>query len=492
LIKQLDEAIQTLITQPGSALPQPDPELAALAGVAQELCGLPREDFKQRLKTDLERRSRMAGTAKAVPETRTVKPIPEGYHTATPYLFIRGAARAIEFYKQAFGATEVLRLEQPDGRIGHAEIKIGNSPIMLADEVPEMGYRSPQSLGGSSASILLYVEDVDALSNQAIAAGAKVLRPVEDQFYGDRTGNFADPFGHFWSIATHKEDISPEEMRSRAEAFMRQQATKPVSKQEAAKTLKPIPEGFHTVTPYITVKRAEQLINFVKQAFGASETFRTTGSASGLHAEVRIGDSMLMMGGSEQMTHPEMPTALHFFVPDSDTIYQRALQAGATSIQEPSDLDYGERTGAIKDPFGNEWYIATNKGAHYIPEGLRAVNVYLHPRGADKLIDFLKEGLGAEVVARYAGPDGTVVHAKVRIGDSVIEMGEAHGPYQPMPTMLYLYVEDVDALYHRVVQAGGISMQVPAEQPYGDRTAHIKDAFGNSWYLATHVKDVAM
>ncbi|MGH9454309.1 MAG: VOC family protein [Terriglobia bacterium] len=256
--------------------------------------------------------------------------------------------------------------------------------------------------------------------------------------------------------------------------------------------MKPIPEGFHTVTPYITVKRAAQLVEFVKQAFGATETFRTTGSAGGLHAEVKIGDSMLMMGGFEAMPSPEMPTALHFFVPDTDAVYQRALQAGAVSIQPPADQDYGERVAAVKDPFGNEWYIATSKGAHYIPEGLRTVNVYLHPRGAGELIDFLKEGLGAEEVARYAGPDGAIVHAKVRIGDSVIEMGEAHGQYQPMPTMLYLYVEDVDGLYQRAIRAGGTSMQPPTDQPYGDRNAHVKDAFGNSWCLATHVKDVAM
>ncbi len=150
--------------------------------------------------------------------TSRVKPIPEGYHTATPYLIIKGAARAIEFYKKAFGATELMRMAQPDGRIGHAEIRIGNSPIMLADEVPEMGHRSPQSLGGSPVSILLYVEDVDALFNQAVSAGAKVERPVQDQFYGDRTGGVTDPFGHVWYIATHKEDVSPEEMRKRAAA----------------------------------------------------------------------------------------------------------------------------------------------------------------------------------------------------------------------------------------------------------------------------------
>jgi PhnB protein len=148
----------------------------------------------------------------------TVKPIPEGYHTVTPYLIVKNAARAIEFYKKAFGATELMRMAEPSGRIGHAEIRIGDSPIMLADEVPEMGFRSPESFGGSPVSILLYVEEVDAVFNQAVAAGAKVQRPVADQFYGDRTGGVTDPFGHIWYIATHKEDVSPEEMRKRAAA----------------------------------------------------------------------------------------------------------------------------------------------------------------------------------------------------------------------------------------------------------------------------------
>jgi PhnB protein len=146
------------------------------------------------------------------------KPIPDGYHTATPYLIIKDAAKAIEFYKKAFGAKEMMRMSQPDGRIGHAEIKIGDSPIMLADEFPEMGARSPQSLGGSPVSILLYVEDVDAFAKQAVTAGTKVVRPVKDQFYGDRSGSFEDPFGHQWHIATHVEDVAPEEMHKRAAA----------------------------------------------------------------------------------------------------------------------------------------------------------------------------------------------------------------------------------------------------------------------------------
>jgi PhnB protein len=150
--------------------------------------------------------------------TNPVKPIPEGYHSATPYLIVKDAARAFEFYKRAFGATELLRMPAPGGKIGHAEIKIGDSPIMLADEVPDMGALSPETLGGTPVSILLYVEDVDAVFNQAVAAGAKMQRPVKDQFYGDRTGGVTDPFGHVWYVATHKEDVSPEEMRKRGAA----------------------------------------------------------------------------------------------------------------------------------------------------------------------------------------------------------------------------------------------------------------------------------
>ena len=146
------------------------------------------------------------------------RPKPEGYHTATPYLIVKGAAAALDYYKKAFGARETMRFAGPDGTIGHAEIKIGDSPIMLADEHPDMGYRGPQALGGSPVSILLYVEDVDRWFERAIAAGGKVMRPVADQFYGDRTGTLIDPFGHVWSISTHVEDVSLEEMQRRAKA----------------------------------------------------------------------------------------------------------------------------------------------------------------------------------------------------------------------------------------------------------------------------------
>lgn len=147
----------------------------------------------------------------------SVKPIPDGYHSVTPYLSVKGAAKAIEFYKRAFNAIELFRLEAPSGIIGHAEIKIGDSSIMLADPCEETGFRHPKSLGGTSVGLHVYVKNVDDLFSQAVTAGAKIIKPVEDQFYGDRNGTLEDPFGHMWFIATHKEDLSPEEINRRAE-----------------------------------------------------------------------------------------------------------------------------------------------------------------------------------------------------------------------------------------------------------------------------------
>ncbi len=151
----------------------------------------------------------------------TVNPIPDGYHTATAYLICKDAAKAIEFYQQAFGATETMRLEA-GGKIMHAEIKIGDSPIMLADEFPEMGFKSPSTLGGSPVGIMLYVEDVDARYQQALDAGCTEVKPLADQFYGDRSGTLEDPFGHMWTVATRVEDLSPEEINQRFAEQMQQ------------------------------------------------------------------------------------------------------------------------------------------------------------------------------------------------------------------------------------------------------------------------------
>lgn len=155
---------------------------------------------------------------------KTVSAVPAGYHAVTPYLVVADAARAIEFYEAVFGASEVMRLAAPDGRIGHAEIEIGGSKIMLADEWPEGACRGPQAYGGSPVAVHLYVPDVDRVVADALAAGATLLEPVEDKFYGDRSGTLVDPFGHVWYVLTHIEDVSAEEMKRRADEFMAQTA----------------------------------------------------------------------------------------------------------------------------------------------------------------------------------------------------------------------------------------------------------------------------
>lgn len=253
---------------------------------------------------------------------------------------------------------------------------------------------------------------------------------------------------------------------------------------------KPIREGFHTITPYIAVKEAPQLIEFVKEAFGAAGQIYGVGSQGGIHSEYKIGDSMIMIGGGEDWRGTPMPTALQVFVDDVDAVYQRALDAGAISMVGPIE-DHGERLAGVKDVSGNEWYISKRLSGSHTDEGLHTVNVYLHPLGADKMIEFLKPAFGAEEVLVYRlEPEGPVVHAKIRIGSSVLEMGEAHGPYQPMPTMFFLYVDDVETWYQRAVAAGATSISEPEDKPYGGRVGGVTDPFGNIWYIATHLQKI--
>lgn len=469
---QLDQAIQDLLAgRPAAAV---DPEMAPVIAIARELTSLPRENFKARLKSELERKLSMATQATSS-EARTVAV----RQTAIPRLRVKGAPAAIEFYEKAFGAKEIGRFVA-HGTIAHAELAMGNSSIMLGEAAPEYGFPGPEAYGGSPMSIHLNVDDVDVMVERAVAAGAKLTRPVSDQFYGERSGMVTDPFGYTWAISTLKEEMSIDEMNRRFEAMEQEQAAKS----------NPIPKGFRTLTPYPVVQDATVLIDFLKRTFDAEEIFQTVGSAGGIHAEVRVGDSMLMLGGGGpglSWRGESHPMAFHVYVEDTDAVYQRALAAGASSIQQPADQAYGERSGSVKDAAGNYWYIATHKGNHYIPEGLHTVTAYLHPLRAEPLIRFLKNAFGAEELEKYPSPDGVIHHAKIRIGDSMLEMGEANGPYQPMPSMFYVYVPNVDEMYARALTAGAISMSEPGDQPYGDRTAGVKDVFGNQWYIATRL-----
>jgi PhnB protein len=471
LVDRLDDAIRATLEMAEESV---DRELEPYVSIARALRDLPRPSFKARLKADLQGGAKM---------TIATEPLTAVRQTAAPHLRVKNAVAAIEFYKDAFGARELMRFTG-HGRVAHAELAIGNSIIMLAEEAAEYGFPGPEALGGSPAGMHLYVNDADAWVERAVKAGARLVTPVTDQFYGDRSGYVADPFGYGWTIATRKEEMSVEEMHRRMAAMESQQQRRDPSTS--------VPKGFHTVTPYLVVQDVPAEIEFLTRVFGAEETHRSSGPAGGVHAEVRIADSMLMIGGGGEgrpLNRPAQPTALHIYVEDTDAVYQRALDAGATSIGAPVDQEYGERSGGVKDPWGNVWYIATFRGGHHIPPGLRTINVYLHPLRAESLITFLKRAFDASGVEKYASPDGVVHHASVTIGESVIEMGEAHGPYQPMPTMFYLYVENVDASYRRALEAGAGSISEPADQPYGDRTAGVKDAFGNQWYLATQLRE---
>ena len=240
-------------------------------------------------------------------------------------------------------------------------------------------------------------------------------------------------------------------------------------------------EGFYAVNPYIIARPAAELVDFVKEAFGAIEALRATGSAGGLHCELTIGDSKLFIGGGPGFD--AKPAAFHLYVPDVDDVYSRAVAAGATSLAAPSDQEYGERIAAVKDIGGNEWYIAKPFDETPIPD-LHNVTLYFHPVGAPKFIDFLEKAFGAEVVQRHQSDEGFVYHAKVRIGDAIVEMGEAHDQWQPMQSAIYMFVEDVDAAYRQALSAGATSALEPTDQPYGERMAWVNDEFGNVWYLS--------
>jgi PhnB protein len=483
--EQLNRAVEVLLTRADGKLAKVEASVEPLVRVAADLRNLPREEFKARLKSELLKGRRTMSTV--------AEPIVAVHTVATPRLTFKDAAKAIEFYKQAFGAKEVMRFET-EGGMPHAEIKIGDSSILLSDEWPEGGRFSPETLGGTPVQMSLVVEDVDSFAERAVAAGLETILPIRDQFYGHREGRFVDPFGYMWTIATITEEMPVEEMHRRMKGL----TTGPEGGQLSAKDevkVNPVPRGFRMVSPYLVAEDGPALIEFAKQAFAAEEAFRAVTPMGGVHAEVSIGDSRLMIGGGtpgHKFPSTLHPNALHVYVEDTDAAFKKALAAGATSIGAPRDQDYGERSATVKDAAGNVWYIATHKGESYIPKGLHNVNVYLHPRRAEPLIAFLKRAFGAQEVAKYASPDGVVQHAQIRIGDSVVEMGEAHDQYEPMPAMFYLYVPNVDAVYRQTVAAGATSFQEPTDQPYGDRQAGVRDAFGNTWYIATHFKDVAM
>jgi uncharacterized glyoxalase superfamily protein PhnB len=271
------------------------------------------------------------------------------------------------------------------------------------------------------------------------------------------------------------------EGRSRMENAAKQAVSSETPKQADA-----MPGGYRTIAPYIIVPRAAEFIEFLKEAFAGTERFRfpIEGSDLIMHAEVAIGNSIIELADANERV-PPAPTAIHLYVDDADATYSRAVEAGATSIYEVGDHVSGDRQGAVRDPFGNLWYVAMIQGWTPGPEGVSSVQPYLHLHNSEKMIPFLENAFGGVVTGGVpTSPEGHVLHATIQIGDNTLELDEAHGEFQPMPCHLHLHVDDADAMYARALRAGATSIDAPSDKPYG-RSGGVKDAFGNSWYMTS-------
>jgi PhnB protein len=483
-VEQLNRAVDAMLARNDGQVRKAGDEIEPLVRIAADLRNLPSASFKARLKSELAGgRKDMSTVAEPVTAVRT---------TAMPRMAFRDPAKAIEFYKQALGAKETFRFEV-GGQIPAANIMIGDSAIAITGEWPEGNRFSAETLGNSPIWMTVEVANVDQFVDHAVDRGMKLLREPKNQFYGHRDALLSDPFGYTWNISTVTEQMSVEEMHRRMKRMTQGPEGGEMPGKDEPK-VSPVPRGFRMVTPYLVAEDGIGLLEFVKQAFDAEELERAI-MPTGVHAEARIGDTTLMMGGGiagKKFPGTLQPNALHVYVKNADEAVKKAVAAGATVIDEVRDQEYGERSGTVKDKAGNFWYIATAHGKSHVPEGLFSVNPYLHPRRAEPFIAFLKRAFEAQEVAKYASPDGVVHHAVVRVGDAVLEMGEAHDKYATMEAMFYVYVPNMEDVYRQALAAGATSFQEPTDQPYGDRNAGVKDAFGNKWYIATHFKDVRM
>lgn len=311
------------------------------------------------------------------PEKAPVAPIPAGYFTLTPSITVTGVDAAVDFYMKVFAAEKVLGLTGPDGKTVHATLKIGDSMVMIDEENVEQGAKSPLTLGGSPATLMMYVDDVDAAFATAIGAGAKESLPVEEMFWGDKYGVLIDPSGHRWALATHVEDLTDEQMKQRAEI-----ANQPKPKKKPKKSKKPAPpawkaiagtpatdptpDAYHSVTVSLTTSDANAAIAYYKAAFGAQDkSLMTTPDGKVSHAELTIGDSTLMltdefpdMGGTSAVTLGGSPVSLVMYSADVDAAFATATGAGGKETAPLTVMFWGDKYGTLVDPAGFTWGLA--------------------------------------------------------------------------------------------------------------------------------------
>jgi PhnB protein len=331
LIERLDDAIEAILAGRRDGLALAEPELDTLLMAADDLRALPDPAFKSQLLAELVPSMEDEMTTTEFPSIR-------------PYLLVSDADGMIAFLQQTLGAELLGRYPAPDGRVMHASMRVGDSLI-------EMG--EPES-GPKTMALHIYLDDVDGAYERALAAGATSTLPITDQAYGDREGGVKDQWGNAWYLATHQEEVTEEELMQR----FRGGGSKPRKQPGVG----PRPEGYHTVTPFLHVRGARKMIEFLGDAFAGTTAHVTDmPDREVAHAAARIGDSLIELGEAHGESRP-MPAAIHLFVDDVDAVYERALRAGATSVEPPADKPYGERGAWVIDPFENQWFIATAKG----------------------------------------------------------------------------------------------------------------------------------
>lgn len=325
-------------------------------------------------------------------------------------------------------------------------------------------------------------EQLDQAIDAMLAAGGELPPDVDQQIF--------DLLG----IAADLRDLPRADFKARLRSEIEEEAAMSSAAQQATKTVHPIREGFRTITPYLVVPDVHAEAKFLQEVFGAEGQVYGLGTQGGFHGEYKIGDSMLMVGGGGEGSTwkgDAFPGSIHLYVKDVDAVYESAVRAGATSLYAPMDQPYGDRDCAIRDAGGNEWYLGTRLGGAHVPEGAPNLMPHLHPQGAPRMIEFLKQAFGAEEGLVHRSPDGVVHYARMNIGTAVVEMGEAHDQWQPMPSVFMMYVDDVDAWFERATKADGVVVkEEPKLQPHGARVGSIKDPFDNVWYIASQVSTI--
>jgi uncharacterized glyoxalase superfamily protein PhnB len=329
-----------------------------------------------------------------------------------------------------------------------------------------------------------------SLIDQLEAAVQAMMARRDDLLVGPG-GEFETSLTLLLRIAGNLRDLPREDFKARLKTDLERRsrmenAAKQAISAETPKQADVTPGGYRTIAPYIIVPRAAEFIEFLKNAFAGTERFRfpIEGSDLIMHAEVTIGNSIIELADANEQI-PPAPTAIHLYVDDADSFFARAIEAGATSIYGVGDHVSGDRQGAVRDPFGNLWYVAMIQGWTPGPEGVPSVQPYLHLRNSEKMIPFLENAFGGVVTGGVpTSPEGHVLHATIQIGDNTLELDEAHGEFQPMPCHLHLHVNDADAMYARAIRAGATSIDAPSDKPYG-RSGGVRDPFGNSWYMTS-------